>query len=346
MSPRRFINLFPKKYFFLKLFNFLKFNFSRYTGFRFVNYLPITMDVEPTTGCNFRCTMCQVSSPDFEAKNMKLETFKKIIDQNKQLIKIKLQGMGEPFVNKYLFEMINYARKFGVSCEIISNGSLLNEKNSDNLINEKLAKLTISIDGATKNTFEKIRVNSNFDVVKKNVENFSKKIDKRIIRPHFSAWSTIQNDNFEEAEGIAELCRDLGFDDLTYQLFLTGWGKSEWEEKNNEKNINFNNEEVLKKFNYIKKKYSNKKFKIEFFKENILNFNKKCSWPWNSSYLGANGDVVPCCIVADPKVKNMGNINSNSFKEIWNSKDYRELRENIKNNKLNEFCKNCYSEYK
>jgi MoaA/NifB/PqqE/SkfB family radical SAM enzyme len=42
------------------------------------------MDIEPTTGCNFRCTMCQVSSPDFKAENMKLELFKKLIDDNPQ----------------------------------------------------------------------------------------------------------------------------------------------------------------------------------------------------------------------------------------------------------------------
>ena len=80
------------------------------------------------------------------------------------------------------------------------------------------------------------------------------------------------------------------------------------------------------------------------FEENLLTFKKKCSWPWNSAYLSADGSVVPCCIVADPKVVNMGNINTNTFKNIWNSKKYNLIRDNIKNNKLDEFCKNCYYE--
>ena len=42
------------------------------------------------------------------AKNMKIETFKELIDMNKQLIQIKLQGMGEPFVNKNYIEFVNY----------------------------------------------------------------------------------------------------------------------------------------------------------------------------------------------------------------------------------------------
>ena len=58
------------------------------------------MAIEPTAGCNFRCTMCDVSSPNWVTKNMKIETFKKIFDMNKQLLQIKLQSMEEPYVNK------------------------------------------------------------------------------------------------------------------------------------------------------------------------------------------------------------------------------------------------------
>ena len=178
MSPRRFINLIPNKYFFYKLTNYIKFNIARFTDFKYLNYLPVTMDIEPTTGCNFRCTMCQVSSPGFKSKNMDLETFKKVIIDNKQLIKIKLQGMGEPLVNKNLVEMINFAKNFGISTEIITNGSMLDEKNAENLIKNKLSKLTISLDGATKKTFEKIKVKSNFETVVNNAKLFAKKLKK------------------------------------------------------------------------------------------------------------------------------------------------------------------------
>ena len=122
-------------------------------------YLPVTMDIEPTTGCNFRCTMCQVSSPDFHSKNMELETFQKVIRENKQLIKIKLQGMGEPLVNKHLFDMIRFAKEYGIGTEIISNGSLLNEKNINFLLDNKLSKLTVSIDGATKKLLKILELN-------------------------------------------------------------------------------------------------------------------------------------------------------------------------------------------
>ena len=89
MSPRRFLNIFPRKFILKKIFNYILFKFSFLFKFKKIFYLPVTMDIEPTTGCNFRCTMCQVSSPDFKAENMKLELFKNLIDDNPQLIKIK-----------------------------------------------------------------------------------------------------------------------------------------------------------------------------------------------------------------------------------------------------------------
>ena len=60
MTPRRFINLFPKKYIFKKLVNYGLFKLSYMLNLKKLIYLPVTMDIEPTTGCNFRCTMCQV----------------------------------------------------------------------------------------------------------------------------------------------------------------------------------------------------------------------------------------------------------------------------------------------
>ncbi len=345
MTPRRFINLFPKKYIFKKLVNYGLFKLSYMLNLKKLIYLPVTMDIEPTTGCNFRCTMCQVSSPDFHSKNMELETFKKIIRENIQLIKIKLQGMGEPLVNKHLFEMIKYAKEYGIGTEIISNGSLLNEKNINFLLDNKLSKLTISIDGSSKKTFEKIRIKSNFETVINNAKLFSNLTKKKIFRPEFSAWCTVQKENYHEVEEIAALCKSIGFDNLTFQVHLTGWGKDEWNKINEEKKIEYKNLEIKKRFKDIINNYSQKNFTIDVFENNLLNFKKKCSWPINSSYLASTGDVVPCCIIGDPKVINYGNIKTQSFKEIWNSKAYYKLRDNIENNQIDDFCKNCYREY-
>ena len=334
---------FPKKKIFFKLTNFLKFIISKNNKKLNLNYLPVTMDIEPTTGCNFRCTMCQVSSPNFSSKNLDFEMFKKVIEDNNQLLKIKLQGMGEPLVNSKFFDMVDFASKRGIVSEITTNGSLLNEANIVKLFNSNLSRITISIDGATSETFEKIRVKSNFNEVVRNCKNLVKHFKKKIIRPEISAWCVIQNDNVSEFNKVYELCREIGFDKLTYQFYLSGWGKDEWNIINKNKRIDIKN--IQDQIKEVQIKGSKEGMEINIFDENLLSFSRQCVWPWESSYISKTGDVVPCCIIGDEKVVSFGNIKDNSFKEIWNSEKYKNFRRDIKNNKIPDYCKNCYKEF-
>ena len=77
--------------------------------------------------------------------------------------------------------MIKYAKEYGIGTEIISNGSLLNEKNINFLLDNKLSKLTIIIDGSSKKTFEKIRIKSNFETVINNAKLFSNLTKKKYL---------------------------------------------------------------------------------------------------------------------------------------------------------------------
>ena len=334
---------FPKKLIFLKLFNLIKFFLSKNSKIKNLNYLPITMDIEPTTGCNFRCTMCQVSSPNFISKNMDYEMFKKTIDDNKQLLKIKLQGMGEPLVNNNFYNMVEYASKYSIVSEITTNGSLLNDKNIKKLENSNLSRITVSIDGATTEIFEKIRIKSDFKTVISNCKNLINAYKKKIIRPEISAWCVVQKDNVSEFKDIYNLCKEIGFDKLTYQFHLSGWGKSEWDNINKDKKIEIDS--LKKQIEEVKIKGASEGLEINIFEENLLSFTKQCVWPWESSYISKTGDVVPCCIIGDEKVVSFGNINKSSFKEIWNSDNYKNFRSDIKNNKIPSYCQNCYKEF-
>ena len=60
MTLRRFINIFPKKHILLKLINYFLFKLFFILNLKKLIYLPVTMDIEPTTVCNFRFTKCQV----------------------------------------------------------------------------------------------------------------------------------------------------------------------------------------------------------------------------------------------------------------------------------------------
>ena len=240
--------------------------------------------------------------------------------------------------------MVEYASSYGIVSEITTNGSLLNENNINKLLRSNLSRITVSIDGASSEVFQKIRVKSNFDTVVSNCKNLVRLFKKKIIRPEISAWCVVQNDNVEEFEEIFSICKEIGFDKLTYQFHLSGWGKSEWDEINRTKKIEI--DLIKEKIEKIKKRGELEDLEVNIFEENLLSFKKQCVWPWESSYISKTGDVVPCCIIGDEKVVSFGNIKDSSFKDIWNSQKYKNFRSDIKNNKIPNYCKNCYQEYK
>ena len=114
---------------------------------------------------------------------------------------------------------------------------------------------------------------------------------KKMIRPEISAWCVVQNDNVNEFKDIYNLCKEVGFDKLTYQFHLSGWGKSEWDNINKDKKIEIDSLKQL--IEEVKIKGASEGLEVNIFEENLLSFTKQCVWPWESSYISKTGDVVP-----------------------------------------------------
>ena len=176
------------------------------------------------------------------------------------------------------------------------------------------------------------------------LEIYQKKIKLHKKNIELRALCLVQKSNFHEFEDIIILCKEMGFIELNFQVQLTGWGKDEWEKKNIENDINFNENDKKEELLAITKKYNNNFFKVSIVQENLLSEDNKCSYPWHNPYISAEGKVVPCCMIADPKVVNFGDINDKNFNDIWNSGEYMNFRKTITDHKLNDFCKNCYKE--
>jgi len=108
---------------------------------------------------------------------MNNETFNKILKKlqtdlyNQKFL--SLCGLGEPLIDKNVQEKIKIAKEMGFrGIGIYTNGTLLDEKMSENLLDAKLDTLIISIDGVTSKTQESIRIGSDLNKIVSNVEHF------------------------------------------------------------------------------------------------------------------------------------------------------------------------------
>src|SRR5204862_25134 len=66
------------------------------------------------------------------------------------------QFWGEPFMSPYLKDMIRYARQKEIRLGFTTNGTLWDDDMIDFMIHENVQSLCVSMDGATKETYEKL----------------------------------------------------------------------------------------------------------------------------------------------------------------------------------------------
>lgn len=106
----------------------------------------ISLTIETTNICNFKCVYCPQSDPDNHFINgkgtMSLDTFKTVLDNILEDFWprfISLHRDGEPLANKKLEDYIAYAHSRGLKVGISSNCSLLPVKRAESLIDAGLA---------------------------------------------------------------------------------------------------------------------------------------------------------------------------------------------------------------
>jgi len=309
-----------------------------------LNRVPCTpprIDLEPNNTCNLRCHHCQVTHWSKPAAHMDMPAFNRVLSQFPGLISIKLQGMGEPLLNRELVNMLREGERRGIGMEFFSNGTVLSHEHRDQLLTLDNTRIIISVDGATAETFESIRVGSSFEKVVENVRQLVKSRGSRRY-PAVSLATVITGRNLQEVPAIVRLAAELRVDHLTLQTSLTDWGKKEINDYNESIRVRLESGEMTAILNEARRVAAELNVDLRIFTQDYYSRKNKCPWPWKRAFIAANGDVVPCCIIADADTMKMGNVFEESFSEIWNSGKYRELRRRIRKHELYDFCKNCY----
>ncbi|WP_027186543.1 radical SAM protein [Desulfovibrio inopinatus] len=303
--------------------------------------LPVMMDIEPDSRCNFRCIMCARAKEGVKAKGsprLKLEDFKKFMDANPQFVEVKVQGVGEPLLNPDIFDMISYAISRDTWVRTTVNGSLLHKnENYKRLIDSGIGEVQTSFDGTTKETFERIRVGSDFDRIVANLKlmnDYAAKMDRDYTR----MWVLLQNNNRSELLDFITLAAKMGFRRLTYSVVLTGWGEEDCFD--NLKTKAFSDEEEGKILEKARKEgidvsvwNCTDRFRVDS-PETV------CPVPFTRAFIASDLRIIPCGTIGYSQDVNYGQ--ALDFKKHWNSKIYRAFRRAHLTGNIPAFCRECY----
>jgi len=301
-----------------------------------VENLPIKLDIEPTSMCNLKCHMCIVSTTGYKGKHMSYDSFTNVIDKQTGVFELKIQGLGEPFLNKDFTKMVKYASDLDIWTRSTTNATILDENdNYKKIIDANIGELQISVDGVKKDTYEKIRINGSFDKVVENCKLINAYQKEKGVQKT-RMWTLLQKDNIEDLFNFPRFAKELGFDRLTISMDVNGWGDDEWSKINSAKKVELTQndiDELLKIAKTLDLDLTFWDISVKYNKDNI------CEWPFTRSMISADLHVVPCCIISDPKIFTFGNVDD--FNKIWHDV-YQEFRENHLNIKIPEVCKFCY----
>lgn len=215
-----------------RLWNYIGLRISYIFKWKKIPFYPLYIDIEPNNNCNFKCHHCQVTHWSKESTHLTKDLFSQILDQFPYLEEVKLQGMGEPLLNKQLISMLSLGEERGLFMRFTSNASLCNQKVAEQLSQLQNTSITFSLDGSTAETFESIRVGGRFEQIQKNIRNLSQ-IRGSKKQPVLLAWTVVTNRNIHEVQQIVKMASDLGIDRITLQPFLSDWGKTEMQAYNN-----------------------------------------------------------------------------------------------------------------
>lgn len=312
-----------------------------------VNFAPIFADIESTLACNLNCVMCHrkelaVGRNSF---NITLEQFRKIVDKLPYLLKLNLQGMGEPLLSAELFEMVKYAKQKHIYVSTVTNGMLMNEERAKKTLESGLDRVYFSIDSSDAKNYAAYRVNGSLEQVTNNLKKLTELRDAQKSKLHIGIWMLLFNNNLDQLIPMIKLAKDAGVDELIVQSHISYRGKRDWKETIANLKLEAENEKVRAEI--LQAEIFAKKMKLRFSIQGGMGAMKPdpkslCQWPWKSIYVASNGDISSCCIVADPRVAYLGNILSQDFSQIWNGRAYQGLRKSLLENDVPEYCKECY----
>ena len=173
---------------------------------------PRRMIVSLTNNCNLRCLMC---GQHFEAKYTIDESrFEYIKNNIPYLEEVKWQG-GEVFLYKAFDELLRQCNKYDVTQLIATNGLLLNKENI-RLINNENVNIHFSIDGTTKEIYEKIRVGGKFELLLEKME-----LVKQFVRKDKKLMAfVVMKLNYKQIKDAIFFAIKYGFGKIRFQRII------------------------------------------------------------------------------------------------------------------------------
>jgi len=313
---------------FIKPANLLKAGYSYITGSvtgqAVIEGMPISINTELTNNCNLQCPNCYSGSGRMSRKRgyMDIDLFKKVMRElSPYLFNVNLYFQGEPMLHPLFFSFLNNCRN--THSIVSTNGHFLSEENSEKLVRSGLYKLVVSLDGIDQKTYSTYRVNGNVTSVIDGIRNVATAKKKNNLSLKIEIQFLVNSYNQKQIPQIRQLAKSVHASvELKSMQILEKEDIGSWQPS-------------VRRFRRYKIKEG------EYVLKSSLP--DRCARLWFNPVITWDGKVVPCCFDKNAEYV-MGDLNNDSFRDIWDGPKYKMFRKSILSGRyMIEMCRNCTS---
>ena len=326
---------------------------------------PYSLEFFVDKACNQKCRFCDSNksnkSLDFNA------AFKILREANKLDVKrCSVVGLGEPFFKKNkMIKLMEKIKQYDMFGNILTNGTLLDEKIVKKLIEIEWDEIEFSIHGPDAATHDYlVRLPGAFDKVVHNIRRFNywkQKLKKD--KPRLRTCFTLNKVNYNKIEDMIRLCEKLKCSFLLRPLEIENEDDDQMKIlvlNDNEKNIA---KEKMKKIKIFKKTkieislpHKDGKFVTEIFNNKMKSEEKKsiepdnfinsmCFEPWFNITIRDYRYFGACCRSIYSNLNKKNERKYKSLKDIWFGEYFEKMRKNSIKREFKDFCSACCNDF-
>jgi MoaA/NifB/PqqE/SkfB family radical SAM enzyme len=316
---------------------------------------PVCLYLEVTNRCNLLCETCPRTFETLEPPaDMSWELFTRIVDQVPNIARVVLHGVGEPMLVRELPRMIRYLKDRGTYVLFNTNGTLLQPKRFQELIDTGLDELRVSLDAADRESYARVRGKDFFNRIVRDVGKF-RAYQKAVgsSTPRLSLWLTGLKETVDQLPAFVQLAAKMDVREVHLQRLVfdeAGYGmaradSSLFEATQAEETAAIERAVALGAELGVSLDASGATEPGLSLKQQDDQPWSTCRRPWSLMYFTAHGRALPCCIapfsVRGYSNYTLGDATQESLREIWNSPAYRDFRSSLLSDAPPAPCQNC-----
>lgn len=322
---------------------------------------PTYMQMEPVGQCNLRCQMCSIQfrqdgPPYGPLAFMDYDLFTRTLDQMPGLEELHLQGLGEPMMHPRFFDMVEYAVSKGIRVSTNSNLTLLNARRAERCITSGLEWLHGSLDGASAETYERIRRRAHYERVVNNLEGLLKlRQQRQSVYPRIRLVMVIMRQNLHELPALVRMVHAWSVDSLFVQHLCHDFGEASlpahylpMRDFVQEQTLLSEDPRRIERYFGEARALAEElgvdlrlpRTRVRLHPQGTPG-RQRCDWPWKGAYMSYQGYTMPCCMISTPDRYTLGDLNQQDFATLWNGPAHQQFRDQLDSDEPPEVCRSC-----